>query len=57
MKLTREIGGKTEKFWCPIKHSMHMRNSHNYYSEFSEYGNNKDFRKKLDERINFNDKK
>lgn len=34
----REIAGKTEQYWCPIKHSKRMYLSHPYYSKFAEYG-------------------
>ena len=35
---TREIAGKTEQYWCPIKHAKRVYLSHPYYSQFAEYG-------------------
>ena len=33
----QEILGRTERFWCPIKHSKRMANPHEYYESFVEY--------------------
>jgi len=33
-----EIAGRTEKYWCPIKHAKRMAGAHRYYPEFLEYG-------------------
>lgn len=41
---SREIGGRTEKFWCPIKHAIARKDPHIHYSEFVDYSNGKDFR-------------
>jgi hypothetical protein len=50
----REIGARTEQFWCPIKHALRMKDPHQRYFEFLEYGDADgyrarlaDFRKKL----------
>lgn len=34
----REIAGKTEQYWCPIKHAKRMYLSHPYYKKFAQYG-------------------
>jgi len=34
----REIAGKTEQYWCPIKHAKRVYLSHPYYKRFSAYG-------------------
>ena len=44
----REIAGRTERFWCPIKHARRRAGSHKHYAHFTEYGD-KDFHKKWDE--------
>jgi len=31
---TREIAGRTEKYWCPIKHSRNIKGHHSQYSNF-----------------------
>lgn len=33
-----EIAGRTEKFWCPIKHAQRMARTHAQYPEFADYG-------------------
>lgn len=33
-----EIAGRTEKYWCPIKHARRMAGVHRYYPAFLEYG-------------------
>lgn len=35
---TREIAGRTELFWCPIKHARRVIGSHASYTEFADYG-------------------
>ena len=34
----REIAGRTEAFWCPIKHAGHVRQPHDRYPYFLDYG-------------------
>lgn len=34
-----EIAGRTEQYWCPIKHSRTPRRVHLRYSKFLDYGN------------------
>lgn len=33
----QEIIGKTEAYWCPLKHKKHIKNPHSYYDSFMEY--------------------
>lgn len=33
----QEIVGRTERYWCPIKHAQRRRNPHNHYDLFTEY--------------------
>ena len=35
----REVAGKTEQYWCPIKHAKRAYHAHPYYVNFVEYGN------------------
>jgi len=39
----QEIAGRTEQYWCPIKHGKKLKNSHNRYSNFMEYGDAKGY--------------
>ena len=34
----REIAGRTEAYWCPIKHAARVDGTHDHYGEFLEYG-------------------
>lgn len=41
-----EIAGRTEWYWCPIKHPKHAERSHAYYDNFIEFGDGENFPKK-----------
>lgn len=45
----REIAGRTEKYWCPIKHSKIMKKPHDHYDEFVDYSDGEELRKKWEE--------
>lgn len=34
----REIAGRTEAYWCPIKHAARVRGRHQHYDGFMDYG-------------------
>jgi hypothetical protein len=34
----REIAGRTELHWCPIKHARRVLGAHGTYHEFDDYG-------------------
>ncbi|MDD3181968.1 MAG: hypothetical protein PHD48_04085 [Alphaproteobacteria bacterium] len=34
----REVAARTEQFWCPIKHALRVRDPHDRYVKFLEYG-------------------
>ena len=40
---TREVAGRTEAYWCPIKHARRLRGMHDLYPEFMEYADEQDF--------------
>lgn len=40
-----EIGGRTEKYWCPIKHARRAVGAHPHYREFLDYGDADAFRR------------
>lgn len=44
----QEIAGRTEQFWCPIKHAKRIKNLHSRYQKFIEYGDAKTFRDKIE---------
>lgn len=41
-----EIAGRTEWYWCPIKHPNNAIRAHDHYEDFIEYGDGDDFAKK-----------
>jgi hypothetical protein len=43
-----EVVGRTEQYWCPIKHAARMRATHSRYRLFSEYGDAEGFRRDLE---------
>ncbi len=45
----REVAGRTEQFWCPIKHALRVRDPHQHYLKFLEYGDAEGYRTKLEE--------
>jgi hypothetical protein len=52
----REIGARTEQYWCPIKHARRASNEHSRYQHFVEYGDAQSFRQNKEEiRVNFYD--
>ncbi|MCA0922446.1 hypothetical protein [Pseudooceanicola nanhaiensis] len=38
-----EIAGRTEAFWCPIKHAARVRARHRHYDGFLDYGDAEGF--------------
>lgn len=44
-----EIAARTEQYWCPIKHARKQRSFHSRYHKFLEYGDYKDYQKRLEE--------
>jgi len=43
----REIAGRTEQYWCPIRHARRVRAPHVHYRQFIDYGDAAGYRKKL----------
>lgn len=39
----REVAGRTEAYWCPIKHSRRWEGGHDHYDGFMDYGDECDF--------------
>jgi hypothetical protein len=40
----REIAGRTEQYWCPIKHARRVIGAHPRYAQFQDYGDAAAFR-------------
>lgn len=50
----REVGSRTEQFWCPIKHARKLVTAHTRYHDFAEFGDAEAYREevtKLAERL------
>jgi hypothetical protein len=43
----REIAGRTEQYWCPIRHAKPVRAPHAHYREFVEFGDAAAYRQQL----------
>jgi hypothetical protein len=44
----REIVGRTEQYWCPIKHARRVIGSHARYAFFDDYGNGEGYQARLE---------
>ena len=40
----REIGARTEQYWCPIRHSRPLSGPHSHYQRFFDYGDAQGYR-------------
>lgn len=47
LNYTTEIVGRTEQFWCPIRHARKLLVHHAHYAKFTPYGNGKRYREEL----------
>lgn len=47
LNYTTEILGRTEQFWCPIRHAQKLRSHHTHYPKFTPYGDGKRYREEL----------
>jgi hypothetical protein len=43
----REVAGRTEQYWCPIRHARRIRAPHPHYRAFVEYGDAEGYKRKL----------
>jgi hypothetical protein len=48
MAYAMEIGGRTEQFWCPIKHARRLEQAHQHYPLFFDYGDGERYRRELE---------
>ena len=45
---TQEIAGRTEQYWCPIKHARKMTTLHSRYIKFLEFGDGAGYREHIE---------
>ncbi|NCU20300.1 hypothetical protein EOM89_06085 [Candidatus Falkowbacteria bacterium] len=43
----REIAGRTEQYWCPIKHARRVKGTHDHYARFPDYGDAETYQARL----------
>ena len=43
----REITGRTETYWCPIRHARKLRDPHDHYDDFVAYGDAAGYKRRL----------
>ena len=43
----REITGRTETYWCPIKHARKPHDTHDHYDDFVSYGDAAAYKRRL----------
>jgi len=43
----REVAGRTEQYWCPIRHAHRVRGPHRQYRHFVDYGDAEGYRRRL----------
>ena len=48
LSYAREIAGRTEQYWCPIRHATRVRGPHSRYKAFVEYGDAEGYRARLE---------
>lgn len=54
----QEIAGRTEQYWCPIKHAVALKTRHSRYQHFLDYGDAEKYRQQIEQvRRDFNDLK
>jgi len=44
-----EITGRTEQYWCPIKHAHKLLGTHRRYADFLDFGDAEDYPARLEE--------
>ncbi len=47
----REVAGRTEAHWCPIKHARRVETPHEEYGSFVEFGDGEAFRRDLKQKV------
>ena len=45
----QEIAGRTEQYWCPIKHAIALKTRHSRYSKFLDFGDAEQYRQRIEQ--------
>lgn len=51
----QEIAGRTEQYWCPVKHAKKLKNAHGSYKNFVDYGDAEAYQKNFVKIRNYDD--
>ena len=43
-----EVAGRTEQYWCRIKHALRVKSMHNRYRFFFDYGDAESYRQQIE---------
>jgi len=49
----QEVAGRTEQYWCPVKHAKKLKNEHSRYKNFATYGDAKEYQENFVKIRNF----
>lgn len=49
MAYGREVVGRTEQYWCPIKHARKVMAAHPYYAGFVDFGDAEGYQRELEQ--------
>ena len=44
-----EVAGRTEQYWCPIKHALRIKSMHSRYKNFFDFGDAEHYRQRIEE--------
>ena len=44
----REVAGRTEQYWCPIKHTRRTQDQHRYMQNYADYGDAENYQALLE---------
>lgn len=55
IRYSSEIGGRTERYWCPIKYARRMNNTHSQYAKFINIESQEQFREEWSKLRDFSD--
>jgi hypothetical protein len=45
----QEIAGRTEQYWCPIKHAIGLKIRHSRYAHFLDFGDAEQYRERIEQ--------
>lgn len=49
ISFAREIAGRTEAYWCPIKHARRLEDQHDHYAGFCDFGDAAEYQARVED--------